>query len=160
MSDQNEEEKERLNRKLIELLNELRVALPGVQVLFAFLLILPFNTGFERTTAVQRGIYAAALIGASAASALLIGPAAYHRHRFYRLEEETVDEKKEMLVAQDHLAAGGIFLLAIAMLTSVFLVLDVLFGATKAWIAAIVLGLVFGWFWYVLPMTRRIRSRR
>jgi hypothetical protein len=154
------EEKERLNRKLIELLNELRVALPGVQVLFAFLLILPFNTGFERTTGAQRAIYAAALICASAASALLIGPAAYHRHRFYRLEEETVDEKREMIVAQDHLAAGGIFLLAIAMSASVFLVLDVLFGATRAWIAAIVLGLLFGWFWYVLPVTRRIRSRR
>lgn len=160
MSDQNEEEKERLNRKLIELLNELRVALPGVQVLFAFLLILPFNTGFQQTTSIQRGIFAAALICASAASALLIGPAAYHRHRFYRLEEETVDEKKEMLVAQDHLAAGGILLLAIAMLTSVFLVLDVLFGATKAWIATIPLALVFGWFWYVLPVIRRLRSRR
>lgn len=156
-----ETEKERLNRKLIELLNELRVALPGVQVLFAFLLILPFNSGFAETSDLQRAIYAGALICAAIASALLIGPAAYHRHRFYRLEEETLEEKKEMIVAQDHLAAGGIFFLAVAMSGSVFLVLDVLFGLVTAVIAAIGLGLTYVWFWYALPVARRVgRSRR
>jgi hypothetical protein len=84
MSDE-DQEKERLNRKLIELLNELRIALPGVQVLFAFLLILPFNSGFAETDDLDRAVYAVSLGCAAVASALLIGPAAYHRHRFRRL---------------------------------------------------------------------------
>jgi hypothetical protein len=114
MSDE-DQEKERLNRKLIELLNELRIALPGVQVLFAFLLILPFNSGFAETDDLDRAVYAVSLGCAAVASALLIGPAAYHRHRFRRLEEETASEKKEMIITQDHLAAGGILFLALAM---------------------------------------------
>ena len=108
-----EQEKERLNRKLIELLNELRIAIPGVQVLFAFLLILPFNSGFVETDDLDRAVYAGSLSCAAVASALLIGPAAYHRHRFRRLEEETASDKKEMIITQDHLAAGGILFLAL-----------------------------------------------
>ena len=72
-----EQEKERLNRKLIELLNELRIVIPGVQVLFAFLLILPFNSGFVETDDLDRAVYAGSLGCAAIASALLIGPAAY-----------------------------------------------------------------------------------
>jgi Family of unknown function (DUF6328) len=157
---QNEDEKERLNRKLIELLNELRVALPGVQVLFAFLLTLPFSSRFGILTDIQRDVYAAALGFAAVASALLIGPSAYHRHRFSRLEEETVDEKREMLGAQDRMAIGGMFFLAIAMTAAVFVVFDVLFGSTRAGIISIALAAVFGWFWYALPLSRRARDRR
>ena len=78
MSDE-DQEKERLNRKLIELLNELRIVIPGVQVLFAFLLILPFNSGFAETDDLDRAVYAVSLGCAAVVSALLIGPAAYHR---------------------------------------------------------------------------------
>jgi hypothetical protein len=157
---QEEDEKERLNRKLIELLNELRVALPGVQVLFAFLLTLPFSSRFETITDLQRDVYAGALGCAAVASALLIAPSAYHRHRFSRLEEETVAEKREMLGAQDHLAIGGIFFLAIAMTAAVFVVFDVLFGSVEASIFTLVLAAVFGWFWYALPLSRRARDPR
>ena len=152
-----DEEKERLNRKLIELLNELRVALPGVQVLFAFLLTLPLSSGFEETTDLQRAVYAASLGCAAVASALLIGPAAYHRHRYRRLEEETVPEKEEMLVASDHLAAAGIFVLALAMTGSVFVAFDIVLSTTAATAIAAALGAFFAWCWYALPVSRRIR---
>jgi lysylphosphatidylglycerol synthetase-like protein (DUF2156 family) len=158
-----DQEKERLNRKLIELLNELRIAIPGVQVLFAFLLILPFNNGFTTTTHAQRVVYGASLVCAAIASALLIGPAAYHRHRFHRLEEETVQEKEEMIIAQDHLASAGIFALALAMAGSIYVALEVVVSTPLAVVLAVVLGIVFGWFWYALPVSRRIRrtgSRR
>jgi hypothetical protein len=155
-----EQEKERLNRKLIELLNELRIAIPGVQVLFAFLLILPFNSGFVEADDLGRVVYAVSLGCAAVASALLIGPAAYHRHRFRRLEEETASDKKEMIITQDHLAAGGIFFLALAMTGSVFMVFDVLFGTVTATIVGGTLVLTYGWFWYALPVSRRIRNSR
>jgi Family of unknown function (DUF6328) len=155
-----DQEKERLNRKLIELLNELRIALPGVQVLFAFLLILPFSNGFTTTTDAQRVVYGASLVCAAIASALLIGPAAYHRHRFHRLEEESVEEKEEMIIAQDHLASGGLFVLALAMTGSVYVALEVVVSTPVAVALSIALGLVFAWFWYALPASRRIRSGR
>ncbi len=160
MPEANGDEKERLNRKLIELLNELRVALPGVQVLFAFLLTLPFSSRFGAISDLQRDVYAAALGCAAVASALLIAPSAYHRHRFSRLEEETVDEKREMLLAQDRMAIGGMLFLAIAMTAAVFVVFDVLFGAIRAWIISMALAAVFGWFWYAIPLSRRFRGRR
>ena len=159
MSDE-ENEKERLNRKLIELLNELRIVIPGVQVLFAFLLILPFNTRFVEADDLGRAVYAGSLSCAAVASALLIGPAAYHRHRFRRLEEETVSEKKEMIITQDHLAAGGILFLALAMAGSVFMVFDLLFGTGTAAIVAGSLVLTYAWFWYALPVSRRLRNSR
>jgi uncharacterized protein YqhQ len=155
-----EQEKERLNRKLIELLNELSIAIPGVQVLFAFLLILPFNSGFGEMDDLGRVVYAGSLSCAALASALLIGPAAYHRHRFRRLEEETASDKKEMIITQDHLAAGGILFLALARAGSVFMVFDVLFGTVTATIVAGSLVFVYAWFWYTLPVSRRIRSSR
>ncbi len=152
-----EQEKERLNRKLIELLNELRIALPGVQVLFAFLLILPFNGGFSSTTHAQRVVYGASLVSAAVASALLIGPAAYHRHRFHRLEEETARDKEEMIIAQDHMASAGLFALSLAMSGAIFVALEVVLSTLVAAVIALALGAVCGWFWYALPASRRIR---
>ena len=111
-----ETESERLDRKLIELLNELRVALPGVQVLFAFLLTLPFSSGFAKTTAFQRDVYASSLVCAVLASILFIAPSSYHRHRFRRLDHETVEDKREMIAAQDRLAIGGFLFLTLAVL--------------------------------------------
>jgi hypothetical protein len=152
-----DQEKERLNRKLIELLNELRIALPGVQVLFAFLLILPFNNGFTTTTHAQRVVYGASLVCAAAASTLLIAPAAYHRHRFRPLEQETVEEKEEMIIAQDHLASAGLLALALAMAGSIYVALEVVLDTPLAVVIAVALGIVFGWFWYALPASRRVR---
>ncbi|MFB3737496.1 MAG: DUF6328 family protein [Candidatus Velamenicoccus archaeovorus] len=153
-----EDEKERLNRKLIELLNEVRVALPGVQVLFGFLLILPFNSRFVRTNDLEQAVYAVALSAAAVASALLIASTAYHRHRFARLAEETVSDKEEMIATQDHFVIGGLVFLAIAMGGAVFVIFDLVFGNVIASILSIALILVFGWFWYALPLSRRLRA--
>jgi hypothetical protein len=77
-----ESEKERVDRELIELLNELRVALPGVQVLFAFLLTIPFARGFPGTTRAERDVYFVALVSAVVSTVLLMAPSAYHRILF------------------------------------------------------------------------------
>src|SRR5947208_1655928 len=144
-----ENHKERVDRELIELLNELRVALPGVQVLFAFLLIVPFSQGFAKLTSLQRAIYFCAFACTSAATALFIAPSTYHRLRFRQ------KDKERMLFTASKLTIAGTVLLALAISSVVFLVTDVLFHVT--W-AALVTGANagwFAWFWYGLPMTRR-----
>ena len=79
--------KERLDRDLLELLNELRILLPGAQVLFAFLLILPFNTGFSDASTFHRSLLLVALLAAAFAMALLVAPAAQHRILFRSKEK-------------------------------------------------------------------------
>jgi hypothetical protein len=140
-----------LNRELIELLNELRVALPGIQVLFAFLLILPFSQGFTRITGVERGAYFVAFICASSACALLIAPSAYHRIQF------RAHDKKHLLKLSNRLAIGGIAFLAVAMSSVVFLITDVLFGSPWASIATGIAAAVYAGLWFGLPLTRRLR---
>lgn len=155
VAEDEEDRKERLNRKLIELLNEVRVALPGVQVLFAFLLILPFSQGFEKVTNLQKGVYALAFACAAIASVLLIGPSAYHRHRWRQLDKETMEEKEQMLIAQSRFVVGGLMLIALAVTGVVFLIFDVLFATFVAGLAACVMVAAFMWFWYGLPLSRR-----
>jgi hypothetical protein len=139
----------RLDRELIELLNELRVALPGVQVLFAFLLTVPFSSGWQRVTELQKDVYFAALLCTAASSILLIAPSAYHRLRWRQRDKE------RMLQTGNRLAIGGTVFLALGMSCAVFLVGDVLFGVrTAAFVAGGAAG-AFGWFWYGLPLTRR-----
>ena len=153
-----ETEEERLNRKLIELLNELRVALPGVQVLFAFLLILPFNTGFAKVTAMQKNAYIGSLLCACVASMLLIAPSAYHRLRFKRLSNESIEAKREMLATQDRLAIVGMAFLVAAMTLAVYVPLDVLMGSLSAFGISLCLATGLGWFWFGLPLVRRIQE--
>ena len=83
-----EDQSERINRELIELLNELRVALPGVQVLFAFLLTVPFSQGFVETTQFQRDLLFGVLVATAISAALLIAPSAWHRLRFRQKDKE------------------------------------------------------------------------
>jgi hypothetical protein len=156
----NETESERLDRKLIELLNELRVALPGIQVLFAFLLTLPFSSGFAKTTDFQRDLYAVSLVCAVLASIFLIAPSSYHRHRFHHLDHETVEDKREMITTQDHLAIAGFFFFTLSVLGSTYVVIDTLFPTRTTVIVIVVLGLGFAWFWYALPLSRRMRASR
>jgi heme O synthase-like polyprenyltransferase len=141
--------KEDLDRELIELLNELRVALPGVQVLFAFLLAVPFTNRFTRATAFQKDVYFAALLCTVAGSVLLIAPSTYHRIRWRQRDKE------QMMRTANRLAISGTVFLALAMSASVLLVTDVIFSIKSA---AIVTGLtagMFTWFWYGLPLWRR-----
>ena len=149
MSDGGRRDEHDLDRELIELLNELRVALPGVQVLFAFLLAVPFSNGWNRVTELQRDIFFVAFLCALASSVLLIAPSAYHRLRWRE------GDKERMLTTANQLAIAGTVFLALAMTAVVFLISDILF---RAWWVALCTGLTaggFAWFWYGLPLIRR-----
>jgi uncharacterized protein DUF6328 len=140
-----------LDEELIELLNELRVALPGVQALFAFLLILPFSQGFARITGIEKGAYFLAFACVSLAVALLIAPSAYHRIQFRE------KDKERLITMANRMAIAGIAFLAIAMSSVAFMITDVLFGSPWAGAATAIAGGVYSWFWFGLPITRHLR---
>jgi hypothetical protein len=144
-----ESEKERVDRELIELLNELRVALPGVQVLFAFLLAVPFQQAFRQTTGFQRDVYFVTLCCSLVATALLISPSALHRLNFRSAD------KTAIVVTSNRLTIAGIVVLALAMASVMLLIGDVLFGRTAAIVAAALAGVVFGLLWGALPLWER-----
>jgi RsiW-degrading membrane proteinase PrsW (M82 family) len=146
-----EDEEERLDRELIELLNELRVALPGVQVLFAFLLTVPFTSRFARVDDLQQDAYLVALVATAIASVLLMAPTAHHRIRFRERDKEA------LIRTANRLAIAGTVCVAVGMTAAVFLVTDVLF---KKPLTAVVTGFVAGcfvWFWYGIPLLRAAR---
>ena len=149
MPEPGETREERVNRELIELLNELRVALPGVQVLFAFLLAVPFSQRFGQVTDVQKYAYMAALLCTLTGSVFLMAPAAHHRIRFR-------DPNKESLLKLANVfAIVGTVFLALGMTAVVFLVTDLLF---KNPVTAGVTGLTAGLFaivWFALPLLRK-----
>ena len=147
-----ENKKKRQDRELIELLNELRVALPGVQVLFAFLLTVPFTQFFPRITDTQKNVYFAAFLTASVATALLIAPTAYHRIRFRE------GDKEQMLKTSNRLALVGTVFLAASISCVVFVITDILFGGTAALITTALNVGLFAWLWYALPYSRRLRD--
>ena len=140
---------ERVNRELIELLNELRVALPGVQFLFAFLLIVPFQQTVDRITDFQRDVYYVALISAAVATALLIAPAAQHRVLFRQ------EDKEGLLRRSNRSAFGGLMALALAICSALLLVVDVLFSRTQAWLTAGVVAALLLWWWVLVPFWQR-----
>jgi hypothetical protein len=144
-----EDKKERVNRELIELLNELRVALPGVQVLFAFLLTVPFAQRFVAASQLQRAVYFVALISTAVASVFFITPTAYHRLRWRE------PDKEGMLFTANRLAIAGTVFLAVAMGAVVFLITDVIYGGWQAAVAAGGVAGLLAWFWFGLPLSRR-----
>jgi amino acid transporter len=146
-----EDRKERVDRELIELLNELRVALPGVQVLFAFLLVVPFQEGFADVSEVARLVYFTGLASSAVATAFLIAPASYHRINLRR----GVEEKERMLFTSSRLTLIGTAFLAAGIGCSMFVVADVLFGGTAAVLIALLTALVIVSLWYVLPIWAR-----
>jgi hypothetical protein len=153
MSDDNVRDEQDLNRELIELLNELRVVLPGVQVLFAFLLIVPFTNGWDKVTEIQRWVYFVAFICAAVASAFLIAPSTYHRLRWRE------GDKEHMLVTANRLTIVGAVFLAAGMTATTFLITDVLFGNTWAATVAGVLGGTYTWLWFGLALVRESGDR-
>ena len=153
MSDDERKSERDLDRELIELLNELRVALPGVQVLFAFLLIVPFSNGWQRVTEVQRWVYFVSFLCAAVSSALLIAPSAYHRIRWRE------GDKEHLLVTSNRLAIGGTIFLAAGMAATVFLITDVLFGNEWAALVAALTGALFACLWFVFPLLRGLVNR-
>ena len=148
-SDRSDEEQERLNRQLTELLNELRVAMPGVQVLFAFLLAVPFQQRFADVSAFQRDIYLVTLLAATVATAFLIAPSAYHRIAFQQ------HEKERIIRMGTRWFVCGLVALAVAMSCAVLLVTDVLFQTTTVVIVVSGVVLLFGWLWFGIGLWRR-----
>ena len=148
-----EDEKQRVDRELIELLNELRVALPGVQVLFAFLLIVPFSNGFPKMTSLQRDVYFVAFLCATVSAVLLIAPSAHHRLRF------RAKEKEQLLFRANKLAIAGLGFLAAAMSAVVYVITDVIFKEPWAAILSALAAALFAWIWYVVPLSRRFSDQ-
>ena len=152
--DREETEAERHDRQLAELLQEVRVAVPGVQVLFAFLLVVPFSAAWDKTTDTQQDVYFATLLLTAVATALLMAPGAIHRVLFQQ------HEKRFIVHAANRLLLAGLATLAFAIGLAVYLVADVLFDTIAAAIAA---GCIFGFtvgLWYVVPLGRRLRLQR
>jgi uncharacterized protein DUF6328 len=145
-----EDRSQRINRELIELLNELRVALPGVQVLFAFLLTVPFSQGFAQTTAFQRDLLFGVLSATAISAALLIAPSAWHRIRFRRRDKEMI------LVTSNRMAIAGLGFLAIAMVGAVMLIANYAFSDTLTVVSGVVAVVVFGGLWYAFPLARAL----
>ena len=144
----------KLDRELEELLQELRVALPGVQVLFAFLLTLPFASRFPEITGLERGSYFAAVVCTALASILFIGPTSYHRLRFREYD------KDRLLRTANRMAITGMVFLAAAIVSSIFLVSDVMFGGPVGGAVAGTIGGVMGWLWFGLPLVRKLSDGR
>jgi hypothetical protein len=148
-----ETEKERLDRNLGELLQELRVALPGVQVLFAFLLVVPFQQRFSDITAFQRSLYFVTLLLATAASTCLIAPTAHHRIEF------RAQDKRRIVFSATKLAVVGLALLAAAMTGAVMLITDFLYHTTTVVIISGGVALLFGTLWFAWPVKRLLDNR-
>lgn len=147
-----ESEAERLDRNYGELLQELRVAQTGVQILFAFLLGIAFQTRFTQISSYQRGIYLVTLVAAACAAIMLIAPVAVHRMLFRR------HQKHELVVVTSRLAATGLVFLAIAILSAVLFVVSVVVNLTVAIVFTGVLAVLLTGTWWVLPT--EVRRRR
>ncbi len=147
-----ETKSDKLDRELGELLQGLRVLLPGVQVLFAFLLAVPFTDRFDAATDSEKGLFLTALLCAALASVFLVAPSAFHRILFRERDKEW------MIVTSNRLTLAGTVFLATAMTCALFLVAEVIYGSSLAAILAAGLGLAFLLVWYVIPLVRRARN--
>ena len=148
LTGRDETEHERLDRNLQEFLGELRVALPGVQVLFAFLLVVPFNQRFGEITSFQKAVYFVTLLLTAAAAVCLIAPTAQHRVEFRR------QHKEQIMMMANRLAILGLGFLAVAMTGAILLITDLLYGSTTTIVVTIAVGLAFAVLWYVIPVRR------
>jgi Family of unknown function (DUF6328) len=144
-----EDPEERTARELIELLQELRIVIPGVQILFAFLLTVPFSQGFTKLTTVQQYVFFATLLCTAAATALLIAPSAHHRLLFRQ------GVREQRLRMGNTLTILGLAFLVPAMVGVVYVITDLIFGLTTALIVTIVMALSFLLLWFVLPLPYR-----
>jgi hypothetical protein len=150
--DRDETSLERWDRNFGELLQELRVAQTGVQILFAFLLTLPFTNRFGDISGLDKVVYVVTLVSAATATALLIAPVSDHRQVFRQ------GRKPQLVQTASRLAQAGLAALLVAMIGAVFLVLDVVAGLGWAVGLGIAITLLFLTLWYLLPKV--IRARR
>jgi hypothetical protein len=149
-----ERRQDKLDRELKELMDELRVALPGVQVLFAFLLTVAFSQGFVKMTVLQRNVYFATFLATASATAFLMAPSAFHRLRWRR------QDKERLLTFGNRMAITGIAFLAVSICGAVFVISDVLFDPSIAVSIAASAAALFAGLWFVLPLARAARKDR
>ena len=146
------DERERTERQMAELLQELRVALPGVQILFAFLLTVPFAQGFERVTDFQKDLFFGTLLATAVSTACFIAPTATHRLRFHKRDREYVIE------SANNLLIAGLGFLALAIIGAVSLITDFLFDGAARWIWPALIALVIAVLWFARPLARSASS--
>jgi anti-anti-sigma factor len=142
---------QRVDRNLEEMTGELRVVVTGVQVLFAFLLIVPFNSGFVGVGPFERGVYFATLLCSVFAALCTLAPAAYHRMLF------RADDKPHLVFLANGLSIAGLAFLALAMCGSLLLVTTKMFGATTGIVTAALVAVPFAGLWFVAPLLRRAK---
>jgi Family of unknown function (DUF6328) len=147
-----ESESERLDRNLQEMLGELRVALPGVQVLFAFLLVVPFNQRFTEVTQFQKTVFFATLLCTAASTICLIAPTTHHRLEFRQ------QDKQRIVTTGNRIVVLGLLLLAVAMSGAVLFVTDFLYSSTTTIVTSACVGAAFAVFWYLIPLRRLAQS--
>jgi hypothetical protein len=142
------DEQERTARQLAELLQELRVALPGVQILFAFLLTVPFSVGFEDVTSFQKNLFFATLLFTAFSTACLIAPTATHRLRFHQRD------RKYVIEVAHRLTIAGLAFLALAIVCAVALITDILFDGPARWIWPGLVAALIAVLWFIRPSLR------
>jgi hypothetical protein len=147
----NETDKERYNRELIELLNELKVALPGVQVLFAFLLAVPLSSRFDTVDGFEKLIFFCTLTSTAIATALLIAPSAIHRIDFRNRD------KGSMILLFNKISIYGLVFTAFSMIGALTFIADLLYGHWATAFTLTASTITFGLLWFVLPIRRRLR---
>jgi hypothetical protein len=150
-SGREETEEERAHRNLSDLLQELRVALPGVQVLFAFLLTVPFTNRFNDLDDFQQKLYFGVLIAVALATVLLLAPTVGHRILFRRQQKEYI------VTLSNRLVLVGMFLLAVSMCGAIALISDFVFGGATAIISTAVMAAAFIGLWFAGPIIRRAK---
>jgi hypothetical protein len=146
-------EEAKRDRQMIELLNELRVALPGVQIFFAFLLTVPFSQRFMKLTSFQINVYYVTLILTALCAACLIGPSASHRLRFHQNDRAWIIESANSLLI------AGLALLAFAIGCAVLLITDIIFDGPRVWIYTAFVFVVVVWLWFLRPIWRGLRRK-
>ncbi len=140
------------DRQMTELLQELRIALPGVQILFAFLLTVPFAQGFTRVTAFQRDLFFAVLLTTAASTACFIAPTATHRLRFHHRDRAYI------VKSSNRLLIWGLGFLALAIIGAVTLITDYIFGLGGHWIWPLLVALLIAGLWFGRPVVRHLRG--
>ena len=145
-------ESDRRDRQMSELLSELRIALPGVQILFAFLLTVPFTQRFPQLTPFQVDTFYVTLVAATVSASCLIAPSAAHRLRFHQQEREWLIESANALMIT------GLAFLDVAIGSAFLLITDVLFDGARVWIYSAVVWLVILGLWFGRPLARHARG--
>ena len=146
-------EERKRDRQMIELLNELRVALPGVQILFAFLLTVPFTQRFPQLTGFQRDVFYVTLLSATISAACLIAPSAAHRLRFHQSDREWLIESANVLMI------AGLVFLAVAIGAAFLLISDVLYDGARVWVFSVLVWALIVGLWFARPLMRHARGQ-